>query len=274
MGSNGNRRRSSRAARFPFWGSLFDKKGDSEEYLSGSFYGTTEEEEERSSAAASLLRELWHGFSIWSCLATLLFLSFTGVLIFLVAQMWTPQNLNDISGYTDKGSAKDLEAQLRNANGAPLSFTEGDINRYLRDTCRMRQTGILSIIARGQGLALRIHNGYVELIIDRLIGANLHQTTAVNLTITQEFDHGRPTLKIDFRGHHPLLGTAPCGGIIGHLKVPPRYIKTLQPALETLLSCYPNITDIIRERGYKPLFIEGKGGEESYVQLIPYAPQI
>ncbi len=256
------------------WGSLLAKKERGEDISpNSSFYTPEDGEDEGEEGRTSLLRELWQRFNFWSSFATLLFLLFTGVLALLVVRMWTPQPLRDIAGFADKGRGGDISVVLGKSNGEELIFTEGEINRYLRDTCRMRQTGLFSIIAHAQGIAVRIHDGYAELVIDRLLGANIHQTTAVHLSFSQHLEHGRPVLKADFRGGPPILGNMPRGGSIGSLAVPERHIQMLQPALETLLACYPDITRAVEEHGYLPQFIKGGEGEESYVRLIPHAPQ-
>lgn len=217
-------------------------------------------------------RELWHLFSFWSLMAMLLFLLFTGGMAWLVVQMWTPQDTRDIAGYTDKGTASDLLVALRNANGAEVVITEGQLNRYLRDTCRLRQTGIFSIIAHAQGVAVRIHDGYAELVIDRILSTHFHQTTAVHLSFEREMDHGRPKLKVEFRGGPPMLGSLSCGGSIGCVSMPQRFIQMLRPALDTLMDCYPDIIDIIENNGYCPVFYGGHNGQEGYVRLVPYVP--
>lgn len=222
--------------------------------------------------ARSTWRELWKGFNFWSIMATLLFVLFTGSLLMLVFYMWRPQDMRDIAGYTDKGTARDLAVALRNANGAEIIFTEGEINRYLRDTCRLRQTGIFSVLAHAQGVAARLHDGYVELVIDRVLSTHLHQTTAVHLSFVQEIDHGRPHLRIEYRGGAPIMGSLPQGGSIGQIGVPQRYIQMLRPALETMLDCYPDIIEMINEYGYRPEFRRGRNGEEGFMRLIPYAP--
>ncbi len=255
------------------WGSLLAKKEKKDEFTPDTAFYTSEEgEDEGDSRRPSLLLILWQRFNFWATVATLLFLLFTGALMLFVVRLWTPQPMRDIAGYTDKAHGQDLALTLSKANGGELVITEGEINRYLRDTCRMRQTGIFSIIAHAQGVAVRIHNGYVELIIDRLLGANIHQTTSVHLTFHQQMEHGRPVLKADFKGGPPILGNMPRGGSIGCQPVPERHIRMLQPALETLLACYPDITQAMEEHGYLPQFVKGGAGEESYIRLLPHTP--
>ena len=217
-------------------------------------------------------RRVWRAVNIWSLLATGLFALFTGGLALLVVKMWTAQDLKDIAGYTDKGVARDLTVALRNANGGEILFTEGEINRYLRDTCRLKQTGIFSLIVPAQGVAVRIHDGYAELIIDRTLSTHFHQTTAVHLSFVQELDHGRPRLRVEYRGGEPIVGSMPRGGSIGTVGTPQRYMQMLSPALATIQDCYPDIWELMETYGYRPVFCKGRNGEESYVRLIPYTP--
>ena len=256
------------------WGSLLRRDPAKQDTLHQELYNADEpapsyegEEEELSHS----WRDLWRRFNFWSLTALLIFLIFNGGLILLVINMWTPQDMRDIAGYTDKGTARDLAVALKNANGGEVIFTEGEINRYLRDTCRLRQTGIFSVIAHAQGMAVRLHDSYAELIIDRTLSTHFHQTTSVHLCFTQEMDHGRPRLKVDFRGGEPIMGSLPRGGCIGGVGVPQRYMQMLRPALETIQDCYPDIFEAVETYGYRPEFHQGRNGEESYVRLVPYS---
>lgn len=215
--------------------------------------------------------ELHGRFSVWSLLATLLFFAFTGSLFTLVVQMWHPQDLSDIAGYGDKGTSRDLTLALKNATGTEISFTEEEINRYLQDTCQMRQGGIFSILAHTQGIAARIHDGYVELIIDRVIGTHLRQTTSVLLSFRRgQRENGRNALHVEFRGGEPLLGSLPRGGSIGRVSLPQRQMELLRPAIKTLADCYPDFVQLIEQYGYCPEFVEGHYGEESRMRLVPH----
>ena len=217
-------------------------------------------------------RDWWHKFSVWSLLALLIFLIFTGGLILMTFDMWRPQEMRSIPGYADNGTARDLTSALKAANGGEIAFTEGEINRYLRDTCRLRQTGIFSVLAHAQGAAVRMHDGYAELIIDRVLSTHFHQTTAVHLSFVREFDHGRPKLRMELRGGEPIMGSLPLGGSIGRVRVPQRYMEMLRPALETIQDCYPEFFDLIETYGYKPEFYRGRNGQEGFVRLVPYTP--
>lgn len=259
------------------WGSLFHKETageEGEDFTRATTYsphGDDEDDEEQpvENLVTRLRRKLRHGFNIWVLISVSLFLSFTLALLLLLIKLWVPQDLSDIAGYNDDAAARDLTALIRNANGAPVTITEAELNRYLRDTCRMRQTGIFSIITHCQGIAVRLHNGYAELVFDRLMGANMHQTTAVYLTFTQENHLGSPELKAELRSSEPLLGAMPNGGSIGSVALPQRHVLMLKPALESLISCYPDIAELIREHHYCPVFTTN--GKDRRLTLIPYS---
>ncbi len=277
----GNRRRNRKKKKqganyLATWGSLLSPRDDEQEKedLSPnvSFY-MPEDEEEEEEQRPSLLGRIWQRFNFWASLAVALFLLFVWVLGLMVVRMWTPQTLDDIAGFSDKGSGKDIAALLRHSQGEEIVFTEAEINRFLRETCRLRQTGLFSIIAHAHRVAVRIHDGYAEVIIDRLIGANIHQTTAVHVTFSQDSQHGSPVLLAELRGGPPILGSMPRGGRIGTMAVPSRHMQMLQPALQTLLACYPDITQAVEDHGYLPRFVKGGEGEESYVRLIPHRPE-
>lgn len=272
-GSNNRKRTKQRPEEdTSIWGFLFSNEEQSVDVTKSAFFGQPGEEEETVTQPEhqNFLSDLWRRFNFWSILAVIVFLTFTAVLVSAVIRMWTPQNMRDIAGYSDNGSARDIAALLRNANGREISFTEAELNRYLKETCRIRQTGIFSIITHGHGVGLRIHDGYAELVIDRMIGANIHQTTSVNLTFRQETEHGRPVLKVEYKGAAPLSGNVPHGGNIGQFGIPDRHVSMLTPALRTLIDCYPEIASLIEEHGYCPYFSKGQNGNENRVRLVPY----
>lgn len=276
MATGGNRRRKHRKEPEgrSLWGYLFAPKNNEEDINRRGFFShgaeDEEDEDEQELNGASLLLRLRRGFSIWMFISVALFVGFTLFLLSVLVKMWIPQDLSDIAGYQDSAAARDICARISNANGGTVTITEAELNRYLRDTCRMRQTGIFSIITHGQGVYARVHNGYLELVFDRIMGANMHQTTSVNLTFSQENRLGTPELHVDFQGGAPLFGHTPNGGTIGRIAVPQRHILMLKPAVESLLSCYPDITELIREHNYLPVFsTDGKGGNRC-ITLVPY----
>lgn len=260
------------------WGFLFHPSPEGENLMQRTLFShepeDEDEEEEQQGPLTfhSLLLRFRRTVNLWVLVSAGLFLSFTALLLLLLIKMWIPQDLRDIAGYDDNAAARDLAAIIRNANGEPVTITEAELNRYLRETCRMRQTGLFSIITHCQGVAARIHNGYLELVFDRIMGANMHQTTAVNLTFSQESKLGTPVLHVDFQGGEPLFGAMPKGGSIGSIPIPQRHVLMLKPAVESLLTCYPDITEQIREHHYCPVFADGGSADKRHLTLIPYSP--
>lgn len=275
MASGGNRKRNRRKAGTDrsLWGFLFKKEDTGQQdFTKGSFYAPEGEEDDTPRfSPVTVLNLLWQKFNFWTTTAILLFLAFSFLLGSLLLNMWVPQDMSDIAGYSDKGTFRDITALIRQANGKEVTFSEAELNRYLRSTCRLRQTGLFSIIAKCNGVGIRVHDGYAEVIIDRIIGSNLHQTTGVHLSFSRVTEHGRPILKIDFCGGPPLLGNMPRGGTIGNVSVPQHHIRMLKPALETLLACYPEVTSLVEQHGYCPQFRKGTNGTESTISLIPYS---
>jgi hypothetical protein len=128
MAGNSNRKRTKKRAEeeTSLWGFLFNKEEQSQDITKTAFFGQPGEEEENeedSEAPRNILQELWRRFNTWSILACIVFFIFTLTLMKAVISMWVPQNMRDIAGYSDNGSARDLFALLSNANGQEISFT-------------------------------------------------------------------------------------------------------------------------------------------------------
>ncbi len=249
------------------WGSLLHPENDGE--VMHDFNAEEEEPLGAEPLQRDGLHDVWANLNMWSISATLIFIMFTGGMAYAIVRMWLPQDLSDIAGYEDRGNPKDLTLALKNARGTEVVFSESEINRYLRDTCRMRQGGIFSLIAHEHGLAVRLHDGYAELIIDRVLSTHLHQTTAVNLSFVRERMNGTARLRADLRGGEPLLNSLPRGGKIGQVGLPQRYMEMLRPALHTLMQSYAEFVSLIQQHGYYPEFTRGRNGMEGRMRLIP-----
>lgn len=255
------------------WGFLFRSEKPANDMTHGTLFdaaaGMEEEETDFRGRAKGLIKDIWAKISLWQALAIVLFLAFIGILVSTTWRMWQAQDLSNVAGYKDNVPSKNLDMHIRTKIAAheEVVITEAEINRYLRDTCRIRQDGIFSIAAQAQGIAIRVHDGYAELIIERIIGADFRQTTAVHLSFHQTEENGIPTLHVDYRGGDPMFGNTPRGGSIGSVGIPQRHIVVLQPALETLRDSYPGIRDAILNHGYCPYFEDGK------IILRPFSQQ-
>lgn len=232
--------------------------------------GMEEEEATRLAGAKGILKDIWARISIWIVIAVVLFVTFVGTLLILTWRMWQPQDLSDIAGYKDNVASRDLDLLINTKTAAreEIVITEAELNRYLRDNTRIRQDGIFSIITHANGVAVRVHDGYAELIIERIIGADFRQTTSVHLHFYQKEKDGKVELCLEYRGGEPvMMGSSPRGGSIGKMGIPQRHIVMLQPSLETLRDCYPGIRDAILKNDYCPYFEEGR------IILRPFSQQ-
>ena len=274
MATGQNRKRNSKRRRTDFralWGGLFRRnevQGD--DVTHGTLYDTEgEDAEDKGERAVSRLRRIWAHIGVWKLVAAIVFFLFICPLTCVTVRMWQPQDISDIEGYNDNIPSRNLTRLICNktAAGEPIIIREDDVNRYLRDTCCIKQDGFFSIFAEARGMAFRFHEGYAEFIIERAFGPLTRQTTTVNITCYIETVNGQPELKAELHGGEPVFGSVPRGGSIGKVAIPQRHIVILQPALESLRDCYPEIRDALKQHLYCPVFKEGR------VELHPYQYQ-
>lgn len=273
MALSENRRRNSKRKHASFralWGGLFHKTPPGDDVTHGTLFDNTGEDEVRNGESqSSLLHRVLSRINPWKLLALLLYILFIGSLIIFTAKMWRAQDISDIEGYGDNVPSRNLTRLICNktALGEPIIIREDDVNRYLRDTCRMKQDGFFSIFAECHGVAFRFHKGYAEFIIDRGFGPLTRHTATVNITFNTEMVDGQPQLCAKLHGGEPIMGSMPRGGSMGHVPIPQRHIVLLQPALESLRDCYPEIRDAVIKHGYCLHFEDGR------VELHPYHSQ-
>lgn len=272
MASGENRRRNRRRRHKDWsalWGAFFQRanKVEDEAVTHGTLYENDEDEiAGNATDRFSRLKQIWVQVSMWKLTAYVLFVLLVGTLFITVYRMWSSQDISDIEGFHDNTASKNLTRLIcdRTAKGEPIIIREDDVNRYLRDTCCIKQDGFFSIFAETRGVAFRFHKGYAEFVIERAFGPLSPQTTTVNISFAVETTDGHPQLKAHLRGGEPIWGSIPRGGSIGSLPIPQKHIVILKPALESLLACYPEIQEAILKHGYCPYF------EDGHVELRPY----
>ena len=206
--------------------------------------------------------------NVWRLATAMLFLMFIGALSSLCYLMWTPREIQ-VAGHGDQGVAHDLRVLAQQNQGVQITLTEGEVNRFLRDTCRLRQRGVFSITAHPKAVLLRIHDGYGELIIKRSIGTSFHHTTSVLVHFVRKEHEGESRVEMEFTGGKPIFGKIPCGGYIGSMPVPQSFIQMMQPSLESLLTTYPDFAQLVHEQGYLPVFSKEKNTAEGRLLLLP-----
>lgn len=260
---NHRRRKRKKKEDLELWGSLYGDDSSAET--------TLPHRDEEDTAIDLPVRK--RRFNVWKFAASLMMFCVLAFIGFMVALTWIPQDLSDVQGYDSHGSVTDLPAVFRRAaaNGEEAVFTEAEINRYLQDTLKLSQDGVFNLIARPYGVAVRIHNGYVELIMDRLIGSQFHQTISVYLTFREVRTDEGVKIEVEYRGGDNILGSMPRGGRIGLVSVPERYILILHPAVEGIKRTYVGLFSEITAAGYLPRFVKDENGGDNCLILQPSA---
>ncbi len=161
------------------------------------------------------------------------------VIACLIYRAWTPQNMNKVSGYAlpdrENGYVQDIPGLLSRAQEAnyPLFLTERDINLYLSRVVKGKQGGPIGVLARYEGVAVRLYDGYAEIILVRTMGNGYRQTVSMYVSPSSQETLNGPVVVTEYSGPD-LLGALPVGGRIGKLPVPQGYLHFIRPAFISL----------------------------------------
>lgn len=264
--TNHKRRSRKKQETLELWGSLYDEASPAA--------GILPEPADESDETLPAVPEARVRFNIWKAVASLLMFTTLAAIGLLVALTWVPQDLSDIQGYRSSAAAADLPGLFRRGaeKHEEVVFTESEINAYLANTLKFGQKGIFTIVARPYGVGVRIHDGYAELVIDRLLGSQVHQTVSIYLTFTIRETEDARQITLEYRGGDPILGRMPRGGKIGLVPVPERYILMMHPAIEGLKDAYDDFFSAIAKSGYLPQFVRDEHGGDNRLILYPPPP--
>lgn len=201
----------------------------------------------------------------FSLLGNLIFIFTISIILgigWVVYQTWIPQDLSDLPGYRQADVAPNIPELLRQANkkNAALTLTESDVNRYLASTLKASQNGILSPLARPNGVGIRFHDNYMEIIIERRIGISSMQTVSMYITVVQEVNGNStlPVTRLEFCAADDKNNVVSRGGTLGRLVVPQGYMIFLRPAFENLAGAYKELLDTIVDSGKLIRISEGR----------------
>lgn len=197
---------------------------------------------------------------IFLSLRLIIFLVLLVVSIFIY-RAWTPQNVNTIPGYgsgeRSHSTPQDIPALLLRAQEAnyPLFLSEKDINLYLGDVLRAKQSGPMGILARYEGVAVRLYDGYAEVVIVRTLGGRgYRQTVSMYVSPESQETINGPIVVTEYAGPR-LLGGFPMGGRIGKLPVPQGYLLLIKPAFDSLAKALAPELDILLDP-HRPIQIK------------------
>ena len=175
-------------------------------------------------------------------LFVLLFLVGLGAALFFIA---LPQDVSDISGYgfsAEGRNRRDVVRALERSieQGRPVTLSETDVNAFIRRTLEVKQGGLLGKWVSIEGVGVRFHDGYAEVVIERRI-VDRPFTVSMFLGIEQtESADGKITTYVNRHGG-PFVEQVPRlnrGGRFGQLVVPQGFLVLVLGSFEQLAAAY------------------------------------
>jgi len=181
------------------------------------------------------------------CIARLLFWVSAASSLLLAAalvSMLLPQDLSDIDGYAEgiqTQKVRNLTQVLHESveRGHELTLSEGEINRWLSQTLRVRQAGLLAGQVKLSRMGIRLEPGRAEIVIERRM-FGLSHTLSMYLQVLVESDGNTTSKEVLLHGG-PMLGWLPLfkrGGRFGSLTVPQGYLYLVKPTFFQLGDVY------------------------------------
>lgn len=155
-----------------------------------------------------------------------------------------PQNLSDIGGYrktANEPAARDLKAVLRASldRGHTLILSETEINRWLNQTLKAKQKGLLAPYVSMEGVCVRLEKNVAEIVMVRKAFGKPF-TVSMFLKIDQ-FDGPKGLRTVVHRHggrYSPLFPKPMRGGRFGQLLVPQGFLALVIPSYMKLAEVY------------------------------------
>lgn len=213
------------------------------------------------------VKKMGGGFSFLGNFFFLITLIIIACIGWLVYQTWVPQDLTKLKGYRQAAGAINIPELLDEAckKNAALTLTEEDINRYVASTLKASQSGFMSPFIKPNGVAVKLHDGYMEVFIERQLSSNYLQTISLFVTIVQLEDplSRYPITNLVYKNGLNQDSYIAQGGTLGQLVVPQGYINLILPAYEKLAMAYKDLLSSIVDNGR---IIRVRNG---YVDIMP-----
>ncbi len=209
----------------------------------------------------------------WGILSYALYIAIFILILYPCVMMWMATPHPSPQSRLSEQTAPKLAQRIEQSNGRAITFTEDELNCHLEQECTLLQQGGYSILAHPESIMISIHPGYAELIIDRMLGIDFHHTVAVNLSFKRIEEEDCSSIVCQLRGGEPIFDQFPCGGTIGSLAIPERFMQMMIPTLKRLLHIHPELQDLVEERGYLPEFSVNEQGQ-GILQLTPPNQQL
>lgn len=183
----------------------------------------------------------------------LFFLSIASSFLLFIAVIFMviPQDTHDIEGYgqgAQSQEVRDLMAVMEQSleRGHQVTLTEDELNRWIGQTLKVKQKGLLGPAVKIDGLALRLEEDLLEVVMERsFVGLKL--TLSMYIQVEVEADDTRSSKQVLLHAG-PISKFVPVlkrGGRFGKLTVPQGYIHLVKPAFFQLGDVYKDELDLI-----------------------------
>lgn len=153
-----------------------------------------------------------------------------------VIAMLIPQDTWTIEGYGEGAKsqqARDLTAVLNESleRGHEVTISEEELNRWLGQTIKLEQKGLLGGVVKINGLGMRLREDEVEIVMERSF-VGLKSTVSMYLQVLVDADEVSSSKEVLLHGgsiakFFPALKR---GGQFGRLTVPQGYLYLVKPA--------------------------------------------
>ena len=166
------------------------------------------------------------------------------LLALAVVVVLLPQDLSTIEGYGEgakRQEARDLTAVLKESldRGHEVTITEEELNRWIGQTLKLEQRGLLGGVVKINGLGMRLGENEVEIVMERSF-LGLKSTFSMMFQVLVEADEVSSSKEVLMHGG-PIAKFFPAlkrGGRFGRLTVPQGYIYLVKPAFYQLGTVY------------------------------------
>lgn len=171
-----------------------------------------------------------------SSLLLLMTLGLGLALIFIVQA----QDLSDVEGHSEaelSSSSRDVAEVLRKSLEGQYSvvITEEEINQMIGDTLEIKQGGVLASIVSMKSVAIRLEDGYAEVIVARDI-SGVDFTSSIFIQLEQVEDNKGIKTQVHLHGgaFNESFPSFKRGGKFGKMTVPQGFLMMLMPEFEKL----------------------------------------
>ena len=201
------------------------------------------------------------------CIAQLFFAlsAFSSLLLaFALTIMVLPQDTWNIQGYgqgAQNQEARDLTAVLKESveRGHQITITEEELNRWIGQTLKLKQKGLLGGVVKVNGLGIRLMEGEAEIVIERSF-VGLKSTLSMLIQVRVESDETRSSKEVVLHGGPMTRFFPPLkrGGRFGRLSVPQGYLYLVKPTFFQLGDLYQEELEMAFRKMHDIRLEEGK----------------